>query len=227
MANISVQLEKRTLLGRKSNQLRRQGIVPVNIFGKKIKSEAAQMKASDFQKLFSKAGETSIIYFTLDTEKLERPCLISNVQYHPLTDAIIHVDLHQVDLKEKVKAEIPVELEGVSPAVTNENAAIVTQVQTIEVEALPTDLPEKFTIDLSTLEKVGDRFTVSQLDYDKSKVTIELDLDTTIVSAQAQQAEEEVVVAPAEETTVPVKEGEPEPATAAPVTEKAKEELKK
>ena len=227
MAKISVQLEKRTLLGRKSNQLRRQGIVPVNIFGKKIKSEAAQMKASDFQKLFTKAGETSIIYFTLETEKLERPCLISNVQYHPLTDAVIHVDLHQVDLKEKVKAEIPVELEGVAPAVTNENASIITQVQTIEVEALPTDLPEKFVINLSSLEKVGDRFTVAQLNYDKSKVTLELDPETTIVSAQAQQAEEEVVVAPIEEVATPVEGAESEPVPATPATEKTKEEPKK
>ena len=218
MAKIIAKVEKRTILGRKTNSLRLQGIVPVNIFGKGIESTASQLTLKEFIKLFEKAGETNLIYLTIDGEKGERPCLISNVQYHPLTDTVIHVDFRQVDLKESVTAEIPVELTGEAPAVANENATIVTQLLVIEVEALPTDLPDKFTLDISVLAKVGDHLKISDLKYDNKKVTISLDPETVIVAAQAQQAEE-VVETPVEAPAETPAEGEPTP-TEAPKEEK-------
>lgn len=199
MAKITVTLEPRTIIGRKVKSLRRSGIIPVNIYGKKTKSLSAQLNLQEFNKLFEKAGETNLVYSTIGTEKEERPCLISHIQLHPVTDTVIHVDFHQVDLTEKATAEIPVELIGEAPAVSTENATIVTQVNHIEVEALPSDFPEKFVVDISKLVKVGDSIKVSDLKYDSKKIKIDLDQETVIVAAQAQQAEE-VVEAPVAET---------------------------
>jgi large subunit ribosomal protein L25 len=205
MTKIILNLEPRTVTGRKVKSLRRLGTIPLNIYGKKTKSISAQIKLQEFNKLFDKAGETNLVYITVGTEKEERPCLISHVQLNPVTDIVIHADFHQVDLTEKATAEIPVELIGESPAVSAENATIVTQVNHIEVEALPSDFPEKFVIDISKLAKVGDSFKVSDLKYDSKKIQIDLDPETVIVAAQAQQAEE-VIEAPAAEVVAPTEE---------------------
>ena len=198
MTKITAELEKRNITGRKVKSLRRQGIIPINIYGKKTKSLSAQISLQEFTKLFEKTGETNLVYVTVAAEKEERPCLISHIQPHPVTDTVLHADFHQVDLTEKVTAEIPVELAGEAPAVSLENATIVMLISEIEVEALPTDLPDKFTLDISLLAKVGDHLKVSDLKYNRNKIKIDLDLDTVIVSAQAQQAEEIVPEKPVE-----------------------------
>src|SRR5688572_7140013 len=107
MTKITLHLDTRNLQGRKVKQLRRQGIVPANIFGKKIDSSSVQVKEKDFQKTFEAAGETSIIYATVGDEKKERPLLVSATQIHPVTGSVLHVDFHQVDLTEKVTAAVP------------------------------------------------------------------------------------------------------------------------
>jgi len=202
----TIKLDKRTIFGRKTKSLRRQSLVPANIYGKKTASISTQVDLKQFTKLLDQAGETSIVYVSLTEEKKERPCLIANVQVDPVTDNPIHVDFRQVDLTEKVTANIPVELTGEAPAAKDESATIVTQLSEIEVTALPTDLPENFTIDISQLTHIGDNIKVSQLKYDHDKVTIDLDPETIIVSTQAQQEEE--VVPPPVST-----EGEVAPAT--------------
>lgn len=202
MTKTKATFQKRDLLGRKTRALRRDGIIPANVYGKKTDSLATQISLKDFNKLYSEVGETGLMYVTIEGETKERPCLISHVQYHPITDEVLHVDLRQVDLTEKVTADIPVELEGESPAVTQENATVVTQLPTIEVEALPTDLPERFVIDIAKLEHVGDVVKVSDLSYNKEVVTIDLDPETIIVTVQAQQ-EEEVIETPTPEEEEP------------------------
>jgi large subunit ribosomal protein L25 len=217
MTKHSITLEPRKTLGHKVKALRHQGILPVNIYGKKTKSISAQINLQDFKKLYEKVKETNLVYVSLNNEKEERPCLISHIQLHPVTDIILHADFHQVDLTETVTAEIPVELKGEAPAVSLENATIITQISDIEVEALPTDLPEKFIIDISKLEKVGDSIKISDLKFNTDKIKVSLDPETIIVSAQAQQAEE-VVEAPVstdtpaeDETKKPTEEESKEP----------------
>lgn len=197
MTKFKATLEKREIYGRKTNTLRSKGILPTNVYGQKSDSVATQISLKEFHKLFSQVGETNLVYLTIEGEDKERPCLIANIQYHPTTDEILHADFKQVNLKEKVTAEIPVEIEGESPAVANENATIVLQHPVIEVSALPANLPERFVVDVASLMKVGDSFKVSDLKYNHDEVSIELDPETVLASAQAQEAEE-VVETPAE-----------------------------
>jgi len=222
MNKIIAKVTKRTLFGRKIKKLRKEGIIPANIFGKKTKSLAVQLPFNNFLKLFEKAGETSIVYLELDKQKEQKPCLITNVQINPVTHKPIHVDFRQVDLTEKVTANIPLELIGKSPAVDAENASVVSQFQEIEVEALPANLPERFVLDIDKLQKVGDNLTVANLDYDKSKVEVKLSVDTILVSAQAQQEEEPELepLVDAKEEEEEAKEGE------SPADDEGKEESK-
>ncbi|MBI1872198.1 50S ribosomal protein L25, partial [Candidatus Collierbacteria bacterium] len=110
MAKLTLKLDKRTITGKKVKKLRRQGMVPANIFGKDIKSLAVSAKLTDFQKVYQDAGETQIVTLEVKGDEKERPTLITNVQHNPITNEVLHVDFRQVDLKEKITANIPVEL---------------------------------------------------------------------------------------------------------------------
>ncbi len=205
--------EPRKITGRKVKRLRREGLVPANVFGKKIKSQAVAVTLADFQKIYQEVGETGLVDITVKGEKDSRPCLIVNVHAHPVTDLPLHADFHQVDLTQKVTANVPVELTGESPAVKEKGALLITLLDEIEVEALPTDLPEKFTVDVTSLKEFDDAILVKDLQAD-SKVTIKTSPEEAIVKAQEPKEEEVPVDLPAEalaEEGAPTAEGEAKP----------------
>jgi large subunit ribosomal protein L25 len=225
MAKITTKVDNRKIIGRRVKQLRRDGIIPANIYGKKTDSISIQLSLKEFNKLYKEAGETNIIYITVDGEKTERPCLISHIQYNPTAGEVIHSDFHQVDLTQKVTVEVPVELTGESPVTKSGDGTIVLQYNTLEVEALPADLVDKFEIDVTTLLSVGDSVKLSDLKYNKEKLTIDLDPETVIVTAQALTEEKEPEVAiPSEEEEV--KEGEEKPSEGEEKKEEVKEDEK-
>lgn len=223
MTKITLSLEPRIVFGKKVKTLRKQGLIPANIFGNKIKSTAVQVKTTVFKPIYAQAGETQIVYIQIKGEKTERPVLLTNISYDPMTGDILHLDLRQVNLKEKVIANIPVELFGESPAVKDIQATLITSLDEIEVEALPTDLPDHFTADISLLKSIGDSIKVSDLDIDRTKIEVKVDLETVIVTVAGQQ-KEEVIAAPVVETEVT---GEAAPEASAKPEETKKEEAPK
>lgn len=200
------------------NQLRRNGIVPANVYGKGISSYAVAVNADEFSKVYQKAGETVLVDLTLD--KKSTPVLISNVQIHPLTEETIHVDFRQVDLKTKITASVPVVLVGESPAAKRGDGTLVQQIDEIEIESLPTDIPEHFELDVSTLEEVDSALYIKDLKFDAKKITlVDADLEQIITKVEAPQKEVEVpVVAEGTEET-PAESGEPTPVTQEPSAE--------
>lgn len=197
MAKITLSVEPRKVFGKKVKKMRKQGTIPANIFGNKVASTAVQVKGTAFRPVYEQAGETQIVYVKVEGEKDERPVLLTNVSYDPMTGDVLHIDLRQVNLKEKVTANIPVEVVGEAPAVKDLQASLIVSLDEIEVEALPTDLPENITIDVSGLKNIGDVIKVADLNIDRAKVEV-LDDPETVVLTVAQQQKEEVVAAPVE-----------------------------
>jgi large subunit ribosomal protein L25 len=210
MDKLNLKAEVRKIAGRKVSQLRLQGLLPANIFGKKIKSQAISVKLDEFLTVYKKAGETSLI--NLEVADAVRPVLVSNVQVSPITDAPIHIDFHQVDLKEKVTASVPIEMTGESPAEKLSVGTVVQYIDEIEVEALPTDLPDKLIVDISKLTEVDQAVYVKDLDLDTKKVEVKVNPDEIVFKVEPPQKEEVVApAAPAEGEAVPT-EGTPAPA---------------
>jgi large subunit ribosomal protein L25 len=225
MVKLVLKAEDRKVTGRKVKLLRAKGVVPANIYGKKIKSHSIEVNSKGFQEAFKKAGETGII--TIEVGKDEKPVLVHNVQVHPATGEILHVDFLQVDLKVKVSANIPVELEGESPAEKSSVGTVVLLLQELEVEALPGDLPERFVVDATKLTEVDQVVKVSDLKYDKSQVEVKADPDEIVVKVEEPQKEEVIEVAPlAEEAGSEVTATEEKPAEGTPPAEEAKPEEK-
>lgn len=202
MTKVSLKADKRKVTGRKVKTLRSQGILPANVYGKKVKSEAIQVDLKEFKKVYSDTGETALVELVLGSET--KPVLIHDLQLNPITDEPIHVDFLQVDLKEKVTAKVAVEVEGESPAEKSGIGTVTIQVNEIEVEALPADLPEKFVVDATKLEEVEQVVKIADLDFDRAKVEVKDDPETVVVKVVPPQKEEEVVApAPAEGEAAP------------------------
>lgn len=209
----SLQVEVRKIVGRKVKKLRREGKVPANVFGKKVKSASVSLDAVSFGKLFRKVGETTLIDLVVAGEKEARPVLVTDVQRDPVTDHIIHVDFHQVDLTEKVTADIPVRIIGEALAVKDKGAVLVTVLSSIPVEALPADLPDHFDADISGLIEFGNSVHVKDLTVDRTKVKLMVEDEETVATVQEPKVEvEEAPAAPVTAEGAPAAEGETAPA---------------
>lgn len=189
--------DTRKITGRKVKRLRNDGVIPANIFGAGVKSTNIKVDEKKFRNVFEKTGETGII--DLKIGKKNRSVLVSQVQTHPVTDDILHVDFREVDLTKKITTMVPLELTGESPAEKADLGTVVAYLDEVEVEAKPTDLPESFEIDISVLEDVDDEIKISDIKHDPKKITITNDKDQVIVRVQPPQKEEEIVVAATEE----------------------------
>jgi len=164
--------KKRTIFGKKVKKLRAQGELPSNIYGKGIKSEALSIILKDFQKAYREVGETGVIYLTIEADPKERPVLFHNLQRDPVNNNPLHVDFYQVDLKEKINAKVSVVAMGEAKAVTEKVGVLLQPLNEVEVEALPTDLPEKVEIDVVKLSQIDEALSVKDIKVDKTKINI-------------------------------------------------------
>lgn len=188
MANQILKAKPREVFGRKVKRLRQEGLLPANIYGKKVKSQAIYVSLSDFNKVYKKAGETVIVKISLGTKK--KPVLIHNVQVDPVTDIPLHADFFQVNLKEKVTAQVPIEAIGEAPAEKEGKGTAVVQLDEVEVEALPSDLPEKFEVDLTRLSEVDEAIYVKDIKVNKKKVELKSAPEQIIVRIEPLRKEE-------------------------------------
>ncbi len=207
MSKHTLAASPRILTGRKVKNLRKDGFVPANVYGKDVKSLSVQVNAKDFIKLEKEVGETGLVYLNVDGS--ERPVLITNVQLHPVSGLPLHADLHQVNLKVAISAPVPIELIGEPIAVSEGKGILIQPLSEVEVEALPTDLPEKLELDVAGLSEVDQSLQVKDI---KTPANVKILTDSEeMVAKIAPLAAEEVQAAPAPaegETAEPVA-GEP------------------
>lgn len=163
MSKHKLEAEIRKITGRKVKDLRKAGIIPANIYGKKVKSLAVQIPLKNFEKVFGEVRETGLLELAVAGEEKTRPVLIHNVQLHPLTSQPLHADFFQVDLKEKVTAMVRLEILGEALAIKDKKGLLLHTLNEVEVEALPADLPEKIDVDVSTLAEVDQEIKLKDL----------------------------------------------------------------
>lgn len=237
MKKIVLKVEERKTLGKKVKKLRKEGLLPANVYGKGVKSLSVQVADKEFEKTFKEAGETSLVELQVDGQV--RPVLIHNVQYDPLSHKVLHADFYQVNLKEKVKTMVPLEFVGTPAAVTNKVGILLTPLAEIEVEALPADLPENIEVNVESLANIDEQITVGDIKT-PAGVTVLSDamqvaakIGELITKEAAQQAAAEAAAAEAakattaEEGAVAPAEGEaPAEGAETPAEQPVKEEAK-
>ena len=230
MKALQLEAKKRSIAGRKVKTLRNKGILPATIYGKTTDPLTIEVASDAFTHTYTQAGETGLINLLVDGET--HPVLVKNVQLNPITSAPIHVEFLQVNLKEKIRAHVPIDIKGESQAVKEKTGTLLQLLNEIEVEALPTDLPEHIEADISGLVSVNEHLLVNQLHL-PDNVTLVTEPDIMVVKiGELVAPEPEPVVATAVEGEIPPGaetpvEGSEEKGTASATPEKPQESSKK
>jgi large subunit ribosomal protein L25 len=212
----------REILGKKVKALRKEGLIPAEIYGHGQNNVHITVTRKEFAKAYKEAGSTTVVTLLLDKKKV--PVIIHDVTIHPVLDDVTHVDFYQVKMDEKITTMIPLEFVGESPAIKEKGAIINKAMSEIEVEALPGDLPHSIKIDLSVLKDIDESIYVKDIPHPKG-VEFLVEEDTAVASA-TEPAPEEEVAAPAETVDVSAVKVETEEKRAERQAEKTKEEAK-
>lgn len=220
----SLSVEKRDLIGKKVKKLRKQGILPTNVYGKNINSLSLQVPLKEFETVYKQAGETGLVELLLD--KKVHPVLIHKVQRDYVSHQIIHADFFEVNLKEKVKTMVPVEVIGNPKAVAEKIGLLLQILNQVEVEALPTDLPDKLEVDVTSLALINDQVTVGNIKKPNG-VTILTGEEETVAKISelvSKEAEEQIAAEAAESDAAKTTEGAEAAPAAKTIEGKSKEE---
>ncbi len=209
-----LKVEKRELMGKKARFLRRQGIVPANIYGHGLNSLAVECEATQLESVV-KGGTSRVIELNVKGEKKQRNVIIKDVLYHPIDQGFVHVDFYQVKMTEAINADIPIRLTGHAPALEFKENFLDHQLNEIEIECLPDKLPQHIDVNINGLEKAGQAIYVEDLDLGPD-ITVLTPADNIIVrvdqaaaaeleeegaapEVEVEEAEEEEVIPEAEE----------------------------
>ena len=190
---VELKAEPREATGRgPTSRLRRGGVVPGIVYGKKKEPRKVQLQQRDIVKIFKHASSENILVdLKLGTES--KMVFIKEIQHDPMTNQFLHVDLHEVAADENMRARLPTLSKGEPTGVKTGGGILEHTLHEIEVECLPADLPEHIEIDVSLLE-MGQSVHVGDLQLgDKIRVLSHKELP--IFSVVAPQKEEEIVPA--------------------------------
>ena len=230
MKTVPLKANERKETGKKAaKHVRLEQRIPAVLYGTGVKATSIDVSAEDFLRvLHTKAGDNVIIQLAVTGQKnFEKTVVIKEIQHHPVRDAIVHVDFNAISLTENIKVKVLLQVKGDAPGLKDGGVLDVVHHE-IEVECLPTSIPERLDADISSL-KIGDSIHLREISFPKG-VTPLLGADEVVVAIHAPKVEG--VAAPEEvqaEPEVIGKEKKPEadaeaaPSPAAGATETRKE----
>lgn len=206
MEKVVLKAEKRDVIGKQVKAMRRAGKLPAVIYGRRTDPINVSLDAHTASLVLGKLTSSSLV--TIDLDGTEYPALVREKQRDYIKNRLLHVDFLAVSLNESIRATVSLNFVGVSMAVKDFNAVLVQNLESLEVECLPTDLPESVDVDITALARPGDSIRVRDVKV-SDKVQILNDPDTTVAVATFAKVEEEVAAVPGAEGVTPA-EAEPE-----------------
>jgi len=162
MEEITLEAQKRDLLGKKVKNLRNDGQLPSILYGKNTKEIPIVLNKAEFGRIERIASEATIIDLRIPDEKPAK-VLIRDIQRHPVNDDIIHVDFYKVDMSQEIQTEIPLKFKGTTPAVEILEGNLITNKDSIKVECLPDKLVSEIIVDVSNLKTFDDLIHIKDL----------------------------------------------------------------
>ncbi|MEI7809331.1 MAG: 50S ribosomal protein L25 [Verrucomicrobiota bacterium] len=173
-------------------KLRRAGRVPATIYGRQVEPQNLEVIYDDLAELINhSASENVLVDLTVEQDaRSKRLALVQDIQHHPLSGKMLHVDLHEVAANEKVTVHVPVETIGEAAGVKTGGGTLEHVMFKLKVRSLPKDLPEQIVIDVTALE-IGKSIHIGDI---AAPVGVEIlgDKHLTVVAVSAPRAEEEV-----------------------------------
>jgi large subunit ribosomal protein L25 len=190
MARRELPVETREVTGKKVAALRRSGVLPANVYGKGIDSVSIQINTEDMEKTLKAAAANEVLDLRIGGERDTRPVVIQKVQRHPLTSGVLHAEFYQVSLTHTMRADVPLVVIGTSDAVLTYNGVLMTALESLQVEALPLDLPSRIEVDISVLTELEQSLHVRDLPI-PGNVTVLTDPEVMVVKISSPRVSEE------------------------------------
>ncbi len=219
--------KKREILGKKVKNLRKEGLIPAVLYGKKKTSTPITLKGNEFIKTWKSIGESSIL--TLEVDGKKENVLIHDVNFDPVKDGPIHADFLVVEMDKPIKVEVKIEFTGESPAI-KAGGSLIKVMHELHVEALPKDLPHEIFVDISSLTDMESSVKVADLLLPE-KVKVLNNSGDIVVLVEAPKTEEQLkaeeAVTPSIENIEVVGKKEKEEEKEEETKEKPKEEQEK
>ena len=190
---IQIELDPRDVIGKKVSRLRKAGIVPVHLYGPGMEPRALQCQASRLIRVLAQAGGATPINITIQGESETHLAFAREIQWDPRRDDLLHVDLLAADVSRPVTAQVPVILIGESPGARLVSGTVMQQLRTIDVQALPLEMPSQIEIDLIVMEDADSVIRVSDLPL-PGNTTVLTDSEELVARIELPRVVEEVAV---------------------------------
>ncbi len=221
MQKTNLKVKIREELGKEAvKKLRHQGLIPAVVYKGKNSLNIKLSSKDFFEVIHTKAGENAIVNLQVESKKPSRTAIIKEIQYHPLKGDILHVDFNEISLTETLTVKVPIAVRGEAQGI-KEGGILEHVLWEIEVECLPTEIPENIPVDVTPL-KLGDSILVNDLQLPEG-IKVLTDSTATVISLSVPHAEEEEALKPEEEMAEPEVIMEKKPKEEEAPSEEAKE----
>ena len=214
MEKIELQATVRTSVGNgPARVLRRAGHIPAVLYGRRTEPILLSVNTKDFEQILKKGsfGQFILTLVIQNGKKLTKPAMIKELQTHPVSGNLIHIDFYEVDMKRKIKVMVPVVATGKSVGVEEGGLLNIVR-RELEVFCLPGDIPESIEIDITALA-IGDSIHLEDVPLGEN-VEVATDVNYTVVTVLSPKVEEEPVEEEEEELEGAEEEAEGEAAEA-------------
>ncbi len=193
MEKIVLKATKRDVTGKQVRALRRQGKLPAVLYGHNMPSTPITLNAREAAHVLARLPSSSLVTIELDGK--EYPALVREKQRDFIKNTLLHVDFLAVTMTERIRATVAIEMVGEAPAVKELGAILVTNLDQLEIECLPGDLPERIVVDISGLTEIGSAVHVRDVEVpEKVDVLTDPDEVIAVITAAREEVTEEVAV---------------------------------
>lgn len=205
---LTLAIEKRDTLGKKARKIRAEGRMPAVLYGKKEPSMSISVPYRAFEKIFKEAGYSAVV--VLEGVGGTKEALIHDVAMDPVKDVPRHADFYIIEKGQKVQVEIPLEFEGVAPAVKELGGVLVKVIHVVEVEAEPARLPQSIIVDLTLLVDFSSQICIKDLHVPEGVIILGSPDEVVVLASEAVEEVAEETAAPDLSTIEVEKKGKKE-----------------
>ena len=191
MEAIYLPAAQRDVFGKKVKTLRKSGLIPLHLYGRGMPSISLHGNSQEVAKAISRVGQHMPLNLQIESSSEPELVFVREVQYHPVTNQILHVDLVRVDVSQAITGEVPISLSGEAPAVRSQGGVLVQSMYRLLVESLPLEMPERIDVDISSLEELDQSIRVSDIAASQG-VKLVGDLDEIIVRITSPRVQQSV-----------------------------------
>jgi len=205
---MQLKASKRDNSGTSPRRLRREGRLPAVLYGQRSAAASIDLDMHEFERVYARSGRTQLIDLVVESGRPHK-VLVKEVQVSPRRNTLLHVDFHQVSLRERMQVDVPITVTGEAEPVRAGEADVLQVMHSVRVECIPTKIPEFIEVDISGLREVDAAVRVSDLHFPEGVAAV-TEADDLVVKLAARRVLAEVEEVPAAE--VPAVEGAEESA---------------